>query len=63
MDNPMAAQVYYGEYRRQADWVNANGWQFEKVVKRHSVRTTVVKALIALAHAVMPATERETGTA
>ncbi len=63
MENTMAAQVHYGEYRRQADWVNANGWQFEKGAQRHSVRTTVAKALIALANAVTPATERETGTA
>jgi hypothetical protein len=63
MENPMAAQVHYGEYQRQATWINGNDWQFEQPAKRHPARATVAKALIALAMAVTPTTQREAGTA
>ncbi len=61
MEHPMAAQVHYGEYRRQAAWINANDWQFEQPAQRHPVRATVAKALIALANAAAPTTRREVG--
>ncbi len=63
MENPMAAQVHYSEYQRQAAWINANDWQFEKATKRQRVRATVAKALIALANAVTPTAQRKAGTA
>jgi hypothetical protein len=63
MLDPTATQVDYDEYRTQVAWVNEHDWQFEKPVKRHPVRQAVAKALIALAHALTPETERETQTA
>jgi hypothetical protein len=63
MENPMAAQVHYSEYQRQAAWINANDWQFEQPAKRHPARAMVAKVLIALANAVAPTTQREAGTA
>lgn len=54
MENPMATQVHYGEYQRQAAWINGNDWQFDKRTTRHPVRATVAKVLIALANAVTP---------
>ncbi len=63
MENPMAAQVQYGEYQRQAAWINANDWQFEQPAKRHPVRATVAKALVALAARVAPtASQANPGT-
>lgn len=62
MQNPVAFEVHYGEYRRQAAWINANDWQFEQPAQRHPMRATVAKALIALATLLSPAT-REAQTA
>ncbi len=62
MENPMAAQVHFTEHQRQAAWINANDWQFERPAQRHPVRAAVAKALIALANAVTP-TQREAGAA
>ncbi len=61
MENPMAAQVHYGEYQRQAAWINGNDWQFEQPAKRHPMRASVAKVLIALTTAMAPATQREAG--
>ena len=63
MENPMAAQVHYSEYQRQAAWINANAWLFERPTKQYRVRQAVAKALIALANAVTPTTQRKAGTA
>jgi hypothetical protein len=63
MQNPVATQAHYDEHQRQMVWVNEENWQFEKPVKRKPVRQAVSKALIALATALTPATERETQTA
>jgi len=54
MENPMAAQVHYGEYQRQAAWIDGNDWQFDQPAKRHPARATVAKALVALAARVAP---------
>lgn len=63
MENPMAAQVHYDEYRRQAAWVNTNDWQFEHAEKRYRVRTAMAKALISLAHMLAPTAKQGTQAA
>jgi hypothetical protein len=63
MENPMAAQIHYSEHQRQAAWINANAWQFERPTKQYRVRQAVAKALIALANALTPPTQREAETA
>jgi hypothetical protein len=63
MEHPMAAQVQYDEYRRQAAWINDNDWQFEKAEKRYRVRTAMAKALIGLANLLTPTEKQETLTA
>jgi hypothetical protein len=63
MQNPVAFEAEYREHVRQMAWVNENDWQFEKSVARHPVREAVAKALIALASAVTPTTERDARTA
>jgi hypothetical protein len=55
MQNPMAFEVHYSEYQRQAAWINENDWQFENAEERHPVRRAVAKALIALAARLSPA--------
>jgi hypothetical protein len=54
MQNPMAAQVHYSEYQRQAAWINELDWQFEKGEKRHGVRKAIAQVLIALAARLAP---------
>ncbi len=63
MENPMTFQQHYADHQRQAAWINKNDWQFEQPAKRHPVRATVAKVLIALANAVAPTTQREAGAA
>ena len=59
MQNPVAFEVQYGEYQRQAAWINANDWQFAKPERRYRVRQAIAQALIALANALAPAASRE----
>lgn len=60
MQNPAAFEIQYGEYQRQAAWINANDWQFEKPERRYRVRQAIARALIALANALAPTESRET---
>jgi hypothetical protein len=63
MQNPTAAQAHYSEYRSNMAWVNAQDWQFERPARKHPVRQSMAKALLTLAGALTPATERETQAA
>jgi hypothetical protein len=63
MQNPVALEVQYGEYRRQAAWINENDWQFERPATRYPVRQAVAKALIGLATMLAPTTKQEARTA
>jgi hypothetical protein len=63
MQNPVAFEVQYGEYQRQAAWINANDWQFAKPERRYRVRQAIAQALIALAHLLTPTRTQETRTA
>ncbi len=60
MQNPVAFEVQYGEYRRQTAWINANDWQFAKPERRYRVRQAIAQALIALANALAPTESRKT---
>jgi surface antigen len=63
MQNPMAFEVQYGEYQRQAAWINANDWQYEKPEQRYRVRKAIAQALITLANLLTPTEKQETRTA
>jgi hypothetical protein len=63
MQNPTTAQVHYHEYQSNVAWVNANDWQFERAAKRYPVRQAMAKALVALAHALIPVAQGETQSA
>jgi hypothetical protein len=63
MQNPVAFEVEYREHVRQMAWVNDNDWLIEPPAERHPARAAVAKALVALARALTPATERETRVA
>lgn len=60
MQNPVAFEVQYGEYQRQAAWINENDWQFTKPERRYRVRKAIAQALIALANALAPTASRKT---
>lgn len=55
MENPMAAQVQYGEYQRQTTWLNEEGWRFYPPTTRTPVRETVARTLVTLAARLAPA--------
>lgn len=58
----MAIEVRYQDHRRQAAWLNAENWKFERPEKRRPVRAAVAKALILLATLLDPV-RREAHTA
>jgi hypothetical protein len=60
MQNPVAFEVQYGEYQRQAAWINANDWQFAKPERRYGVRQAIAQALISLADALAPTETQKT---
>ncbi len=63
MENPVAFEVHYREYQRQAAWINHEDWKIERKAKRYQVRVVVAKRLIALAARIAPAiTQPNTST-
>jgi hypothetical protein len=63
MQNVIAHEVHYTDYRRQMAWINENDWQIERRATRYPVRQAVAKALIALATKLVPPTPRRTQVA
>jgi len=63
MENLLVMETRYREHQARVARLNGKNWQFERPVKRYSVRQAIAEVLVTLANALSPTTQREMRTA